>query len=157
MTTLAIWLPSLALAAGDPQAPTPLAQCREAIRLLQLTPESVLYDLGCGDGRICILAAEMVGCRAVGIDLDGGKIQKAKRIAESHFVGDLVTFYQGDVLQVDYSKLPMTHAYVYLPRDVLAKLTPKLQQCKELSVVAYMHPLATVADEQHGAFYAYEF
>jgi len=156
MSTLLACLPAVVMA-GDPDAPTPLAKCREAIELLQLTPESVLYDLGCGDGRICILAAETVGCRAVGIDLDAGKVQKTRRIAESRFVGDLVTFYQGDVLQVDYRQLPITHAYVYLPQDVVVKLTLILQQRKGLVVVSYLHPLKAPHKFTKHGFYVYRF
>jgi len=63
MITMCACLP-LVLGA-NPDAPTPLAQCHQALMLAKLTEDDVFFDLGCGDGRMCILAAEKTGCKGV--------------------------------------------------------------------------------------------
>lgn len=55
---------------GAPWVTTPMASVRKMLELAQVTPEDLVYDLGCGDGRVLIVAAREFGARAVGIELD---------------------------------------------------------------------------------------
>ena len=55
---------------GAPWVTTPFASVRKMLELAQVTPDDVVYDLGCGDGRVLVIAAREFGARAVGIELD---------------------------------------------------------------------------------------
>ena len=92
-------------------------------RMLQLAgtgPQDLVIDLGSGDGRIVIAAAQKFGARGVGIELDGALVQKSRQIAQQASLGDRVSFVQGDVLEADISKA--TVVTVYLLPALMRKL-----------------------------------
>ena len=86
-------------------------------------PNDVVYDLGCGDGRIVINAAQR-GARGVGVDIDPDLIRQAQRLAERAGVADRVTFAVQDLFQTDFS--PATVVALYLSPDLNMRLRPKL-------------------------------
>ena len=76
------------------------------LRMLTLAgtgPTDVVYDLGCGDGRIVIAAAQQFGARAVGVDIDAALIARAREAATAAGVADRVTFRVQDAMTVDVS------------------------------------------------------
>jgi ubiquinone/menaquinone biosynthesis C-methylase UbiE len=73
------------------------------LQLAQVTKNDVVYDIGCGDGRIVITAAKKYGAKGVGIDIDAARIAEAKANAEKEGVASLVEFRQQDALQADVS------------------------------------------------------
>jgi cyclopropane fatty-acyl-phospholipid synthase-like methyltransferase len=91
--------------------------------LARLTPSDVLYDLGCGDGRIVITAAKR-GAHAVGIDIDPERIAEANANANAAGVSDRVQFLQEDLFSADISRA--TVVAVYLLPSLNLKLRPKL-------------------------------
>jgi hypothetical protein len=89
--------------AGDraPYFSTPLPVVERMLAVAQLRPGALLYDLGCGDGRIVIEAAKRYGARGVGVDLDPARIAESEANARAAGVGHLVRFVQADATQVD--------------------------------------------------------
>jgi ubiquinone/menaquinone biosynthesis C-methylase UbiE len=84
----------------------------------------VVYDLGCGDGRIVVTAAKERGARGVGIDLNPERIAEANANARTAGVTDRVRFMVGDLFAADFA--PATVVTLYLLPDVNLKLRPQL-------------------------------
>jgi predicted RNA methylase len=95
------------------------------LELAQVTKNDVVYDLGCGDGRIPIAAAVRYGARGVGIDVDPRRIDESRANAKTAGVEHLVEFQLEDVMKADVSKA--TVVTLYLLSSSNAKLRPILQ------------------------------
>ena len=95
------------------------------LALAKVTKDDVVYDLGSGDGRIAILAAQKYGARAVGIELDPKLVAIAREIAVESGVRDRVTFVEGDLFTADIS--PATVVTMFLSPSVNARLESKLR------------------------------
>jgi ribosomal protein L11 methylase PrmA len=93
------------------------------LRLGEVGPADVVYDLGCGDGRIVVEAARR-GARAVGVDLDPARIREARENVRRAGVEDRVELRQGDLFDVDVSAA--TVVTLYLWPEVNLRLRPKL-------------------------------
>lgn len=120
---------SLAVAAQNPAPDVPYVPTKEEVvdRMLQMArvgPSDVVYDLGSGDGRIVITAAQKYGARGMGVDIDPRRIREANENAKRAKVSDKVAFKQGDLFQADISKA--TVVTLYLLPSVNMKLRPKL-------------------------------
>jgi cyclopropane fatty-acyl-phospholipid synthase-like methyltransferase len=107
-------------------APTPDPAVHRLLELAKVGPDDVVYDLGCGDGRIVIAAARDFGARGVGIDIDSVWIRKARENARKAGVEDKVEFREGDMFAVDTSKA--TVVALYLLEHLNLRLRPKLQR-----------------------------
>lgn len=95
------------------------------LKLAEVTPKDVVFDLGCGDGRIVLAAAEQYGARGVGIDIDRDCIQAARDRAKASGLDRLVTFKQQDLMIADISAA--TIVTLYLLPDSNLKLKEKLR------------------------------
>jgi SAM-dependent methyltransferase len=91
-----------------------------------VTQNDIVYDLGCGDGRIVITAAKVFGARGVGVDIDPFRIQESQENARKAGVTDRVRFIQQDLFQTDIGEA--TVVALYLTADLNLKLRPKLFQ-----------------------------
>lgn len=110
---------------ADPiYAPTPMSAVYRMLELAEVSAQDTLYDLGSGDGRIVIAAARKYGTRGVGIEIDSGRVAKARAAAREAGVSDLVTFKRADLFEVDISDA--TAVTVYLLPQTLEELRPKL-------------------------------
>jgi ribosomal protein L11 methylase PrmA len=89
-------------------------------------PADVVYDLGCGDGRIVIMAVEKFGARGVGIDIDPKRIEEARANAAKVGVADRAEFRLGNLFDADIR--PATVVTLYLLPDVNLRLKPKLRR-----------------------------
>lgn len=107
-----------------PYVPTPRPVVEKMLELTRPVPEDSLYDLGSGDGRIVITAAEVFGTPGVGVELDSGRVAEARRSARESGVDDLVRFVRGDLFEVDVS--PASVVTLYLLSSVNLELRPKL-------------------------------
>lgn len=96
------------------------------LELAQVGPDDVVYDLGCGDGRIVVAAAKKYGCRAVGFELDRLRVREARENAVQAGVADRVTIELKDALTIDLR--PATVVTLYLGPELNARLIPQLQQ-----------------------------
>ena len=94
------------------------------LTLAGVTRDDVVYDLGCGDGRIVIAAAKGFGARGVGVDLDPQRIQEAQANAVRAGVADRVTFRVQDVFDTDIE--PATVVTLFLSPELDARLRSKL-------------------------------
>jgi SAM-dependent methyltransferase len=108
-----------------PYVASPEMIAEEMLRLAAVGKDDVVYDLGSGDGRIVIMAAQMYGARGVGFELDADLVRLSTENARRAGVSHLVEFRQQDVLTVDLS--PATVVTIYLSRDANLKLKPAIR------------------------------
>jgi SAM-dependent methyltransferase len=107
-------------------APTRQAVADAMLTLAKVTPDDVVYDLGSGDGRIVILAAQKYGARGVGIELDPRLVEISRQVAREGEVAGRATFIEGDLFTADISKA--TVVMLYLSDSVNRRLEPKLRR-----------------------------
>jgi cyclopropane fatty-acyl-phospholipid synthase-like methyltransferase len=105
--------------------PTPQPVVDAMLRLARVTDKDVVYDLGCGDGRIPITAAQKFGARGVGIDIDPKRIEEANENAKTAGVTDKVRFLNQDLFESDFSDA--TVVTLYLLPALNEKLAPRLK------------------------------
>ncbi len=108
--------------------PTPQAVVDKMLEMAGVKKDDVVYDLGCGDGRIVVTAAKKYGCKAVGFDIDPDRIKEARENVRKNGVGDLVTIKQEDIFKQDLSKASVVTLYL-LP-ELNVKLIPQLEKLK---------------------------
>lgn len=106
--------------------PTLEAVADEMLKLAGVNADDVVYDLGSGDGRIVILAAQKYGARGVGIEIDPRLVERSRQIAREAEVADKVRFVVGDLFEADISEA--TVVTLYLSYSVNSRLKPKLLQ-----------------------------
>ena len=124
-------------------APTRQAVVDAMLALARVTAGDVVYDLGSGDGRIVILAAQKYGARGVGIELDPKLVEISRQVAREGEVVDRVAFVEGDLFDADISAA--TIVTLYLSPGVNKRLEPKLR--RELRpgtrIVSHQFPIGT--------------
>lgn len=108
--------------------PTPQHIVNLMLELADVKPTDLLYDLGCGDGRIVITAAKKYGCQAMGVDIDPEQVREARANVKAAGVEDLVTIEQQDIFDLDLSKVDVVTLYL-LP-SLNEKLLPQLRKMK---------------------------
>lgn len=111
----------------EPEVPyvsTPDEVVAEMLRIANVGKDDVLYDLGCGDGRIVITAAKMYGCRGVGIDINPERIRESRENAIKAGVSDRVQFIQMDLFEAEIREASVVT--LYLLSGVNLRLRPKL-------------------------------
>jgi len=107
-----------------PYVPTPLEVVDKMLAMADVTGHDILFDLGCGDGRIVIRAASFFGTKGTGIDIDPERIEECKINATNAQVEKLVTFLNQDLFETDFSKASVVT--LYLLSSVNIELRPKL-------------------------------
>lgn len=105
--------------------PTQLEYMHGFFELATMSSSDVVYDLGCGDGRLLFAALEKGAGRAVGIDIDPERIKSAQNEAKKKGLEDKVTFLEGDVLDADISGASVV--FCYLITAASAALKPKFE------------------------------
>lgn len=116
---------------GDvPYVPTPPEVVEAMLKLAAVKKGDVVIDLGCGDGRIVVAAAQKFGARGKGVDIDPQRIKEAQENARQAGVSDRVTFIEKDLFQADIHEASVVTLYL-LP-EVNLRLRPKL--LKDLKV-----------------------
>lgn len=104
--------------------PTPNEVVDLMLKMAGVTGKDIVYDLGSGDGRIPITAAQRYGARGVGIDINPVRIEEARANAKAARVEDKVKFIEGDLFQANISEA--TVVTLYLLNTLNVKLRPKL-------------------------------
>jgi SAM-dependent methyltransferase len=104
--------------------PTDTTKVREMLTAAQVDSKDLVYDLGCGDGRIVITAVKRYGARGVCVDIDPVRIQESKSNADTAGVSKRIEFVQGDLFEQDLSKA--TVVTLYLLPSLNQRLRPKL-------------------------------
>jgi ubiquinone/menaquinone biosynthesis C-methylase UbiE len=109
-----------------PFVPTKYPVVDEMLKMANVQKTDIVYDLGCGDGRLVIGAAQKYGARGVGIDIDPERIKESKDNAAKAGVSNLVQFLEQDLFQTDFHEA--TVMTLYLLSSVNRRLRPKLLQ-----------------------------
>ena len=107
---------------------TPYDVVSRMLKLAALKKDDVVYDLGCGDGRMVVLAAKKYGCRGMGYDIDPERVAAALENVKKNGVGDLVKIVQEDLFTIDFSNADVLSLYL-LP-DINEKLLPQFEKLK---------------------------
>jgi len=93
--------------------PTPEIVVEKMFEMAKVKKGDVVYDLGCGDGRVVAIAAKKFGTRGVGIDLNPVRIKEAHETVKKYKVEKLVEIRQGDALKVkDFNKATVVALYM---------------------------------------------
>ncbi len=108
--------------------PTPQKVVDKMLELAEVKKNDLVYDLGCGDGRIVVTAAKKFGCRAVGYDISAKRVKESLENVKKNNVGDLVRIEQRDIFTLDLSKANVVTLYLLPSLNV--KLIPQLEQLK---------------------------
>jgi SAM-dependent methyltransferase len=104
--------------------PTPDDVVEAMLKLAKVGKDDVVYDLGCGDGRIVITAAKKYGARGIGVDIDPQRIKESNENAQRAGVTDRVKFMQTDLFTLDFKDA--TVVTLYLLPQLNLKLRPKI-------------------------------
>jgi precorrin-6B methylase 2 len=97
------------------------------LTLAKVTEDDVVYDLGCGDGKIVIAAARQFGARGVGIDIDPQRVKEARANVIAAGVGDKVRILRGNIFDPAVAIGDATVVTLYLLQSLNEKLRPRLQ------------------------------
>jgi precorrin-6B methylase 2 len=108
--------------------PTPDEVVTKMLELCEPKKTDLVYDLGCGDGRIVVAAAKKYGCHAVGYDVDPQRIKESLENVKKNKVEDLAKIEQKNIFELDLSKANVITLYL-LP-DLNVKLIPQLEKLK---------------------------
>lgn len=123
-----------------PYVSTPQPVVDAMLRIAEVGRNDVVYDLGCGDGRIVISAASSFGARGVGVDLDPRRVEEANAAARSAGVSGRVRFVVQDLFKTDFSEASVLALYLF--PEMNARLLPKIR--------AEMRPGSRVVSYQFG-------
>jgi len=108
--------------------PTPHDVVEKMLELAEVKAGDLVYDLGCGDGRIVIAAAKKYGCKAVGVELDPKLAEQSRAGVREARVEQLVRIEQKDLFAVDFSDADVVTLYLLV--DLNTKLIPQLEKLK---------------------------
>lgn len=106
--------------------PTPADAIAAALELACPSPQDIIYDLGCGDGRLLLQAVQAYGCGGVGIDVDGRQLDTARHQARLQGVDHRLEFRQGNLYTADFTEA--TIVFLYLLPHLNLRLRPRLWQ-----------------------------
>lgn len=129
--------------------PTPQAVVDALLRLAKVTRNDVVWDLGCGDGRIPVTAAKEYGCKARGFDIDPERVRDSLANVHKYGVERLVTIEQRDIFTLDLSQGPTLVTLYLLPR-LNARLLPQLRKLPPgARVISVAHRIADIKPDAH--------
>jgi SAM-dependent methyltransferase len=106
--------------------PTPQPVVNKMLELARVTKKDLVYDLGCGDGRIVVTAAKRYGARAIGFDIDPKRVKEARANVKNNRVEHLVSIEQKDIFTLDLT--PASVVTLYLLPKLNDRLVPQLEK-----------------------------
>jgi len=107
---------------------TPNDVVAKMLEMAKIQKDDVVYDPGCGDGRMLIAAAKKYGCHGVGFEIVPKLVAEGRQIAKKRKVDHLVTIEEKDIFTADYSKA--TVISMYLLPEMIVRLRPALEKMK---------------------------
>ena len=136
--------------------PTPQKIVDKMLEVAKVTKNDVVYDLGCGDGRIVVSAAKKLGAHGLGFDLDPERVAEANENVKGANVGSFVSIQQQNVFSVDLR--PATVVTLYLLPEINVKLIPQLEKMRPGSrIVSHDFDMEGVTPDGHWTVTAPEF
>ncbi len=108
--------------------PTPQKVVDKMLEMAEVKKGDVVYDLGCGDGRIVVTAAKKYGVKAIGFDINPERVKESLENVRTNHVENLVTIKEADIFTLDLSAASVVTLYL-LP-DLNVKLMPQLEKLK---------------------------
>ena len=126
---------------------TPYDLVSKMLKMAQVKKDDLVYDLGCGDARMLILAAQKYGSRAVGYDIDPEQVRLSRENVARNHVEDLVEIVQADIFTLDLRKADVIPMYL-LP-EMNTKLLPQLEKLKPGSrVVCHNYDIEGIVPDE---------
>lgn len=126
---------------------TPQDVVDKMLEMAEVKKEDLVYDLGCGDGRIVVTAAKRFGCKAVGFDLDPRRVEESLQNVQKNNVGRLVTIEQKDIFTLDLSEADVITLFLLSRLNV--KLIPQLEKLRPGSrIVSHNFPMEGVRPDK---------
>jgi len=136
--------------------PTPQKVVDKMLEVAKVTSSDVVYDLGCGDGRIVVTASKKVGATAIGFDLDPQRVTEARENVMHAGVAALASIRRADVFSVDLQ--PATVVTLYLLPELNVRLIPQLEKLRPGSrIVSHDFDMEGVIPDGHWTVLAPEF
>jgi SAM-dependent methyltransferase len=111
-----------------PYVATPQAVVDKLLEMAAIQPSDVVYDLGCGDGRVVVTAAKRYGVKAIGFDIDPQRIKESLANVRDNKVEHLVSIQQKDIFKLDLREA--TVVFLYLLPSMNTRLRPQLAKLK---------------------------
>lgn len=136
--------------------PTPNVVVEKMLDVAKVTKSDLVYDLGCGDGRIVVSAAKKLGAKGVGFDLNPERVKEARENVKLAGVGELTTIKWANVFSVDLE--PADVVMLYLLPELNVRLIPQLDKLKKGSrIVSHDFAMPGVTPDAHVTIMAPEF
>jgi ribosomal protein L11 methylase PrmA len=126
---------------GDPYVPTPPELVRAKLEFGEVTEHDVVFDLGCGDGRVLIMACLEYGARAVGVDIQTGVVEEAWAEVAEHHLDDQIEIRCEDYFDTDLQTADLI--VLYLTTRTLHSISGKLEEVRSgTRIVTHDYPLS---------------
>ena len=126
---------------------TPQEVVNKMLEMAKVTKDSLVYDLGCGDGRFVVTAAKKYGCKAVGYDISPRRVRESRENVKKNGLEHLVRIEQKDIFTLDLSKADVITLFLLPSLNV--KLIPQLDKLKPGSrIVSYNFGMRGVLPDQ---------
>lgn len=127
--------------------PTPQDVVERMLELAEVSADDMVYDLGCGDGRVVVAAATIYGCRGRGYDIDPLRVRDSRENAQKQGVGHLVDIRKRDIFQLDLHEADVV--FLYLLPELNVKLIPQLQELRPGSrIISHMWDMEGVRPDK---------
>lgn len=136
-----------------PYVATPIEVVAKMLEVAEVTSDDIVYDIGCGDGRIIVMAAEKYGARGVGIDIDPVRIEEAKENAKSADVEHLLRFYLGDATKMNFSEATVVTLYLLPESNAILRPMFDKQLNPGVRVVTHNYRIPGWEDKEVESFY----
>ncbi len=130
--------------------PTEQVVVDKMLDMAKIKKDDIVFDLGCGDGRIVVTAAKKYGCKGVGVDIDPARIKDSLEVMRKAGVGkELVDIRQGDALKVKDLERATVVMFYMLP-EFMEKLEPQIKKRLKpgTRVVAHDYPFPNMKPDQ---------
>lgn len=134
---------------------TPYDVVSRMLKMAKIKKSDLVYDLGCGDGRMLVLAAQKYGVKAVGYDIDPERVRASRENVRKNKVEKLVTIQQADMFTLDLSKADVFP--IYLLPEMNRKLLPQFEKLKPGSrIVCHNYDLEGIEPDETVTFISNE-
>ena len=137
------------------QESTPDAVVDQIVSELKLKTEDTLCDMGAGDGRILIAAVKRYRCNAVGVEIEPGIGETARRRVKAAGLSHRITIITGDALQFDPDQHGVTAITAYLYPELLKQLLPKFKHDRIMVVATPYHEVPGLTMTRHGEVFVW--